>query len=338
MLRLLQMHTSQPVTPPRQHNPSLSPELEAVLLRALAKERAERYQSVHELVQDLLDALPDGADALLRSPVHTPPPGTKMPTPRPVPSASSGTVVSSSSQNVKLGAAAQHAMLEGGPTLMARPTGKSGKIATIPMPDEPGSPPPPVAATAAQSLPSVPASSTATIPRQSRRWPLVAAALVIAAAAAFLVLRPGPGKPPPVASSAPAPQPAAAGPSTPEPLPAPSTVPKPVEPSPAHDPAPAARTQVRLRVSSTPSGAEVRLDGKRLGVTPLDTRVDAESGTASLELRHGTRKRATRSVPLDQDLDLTVELVESKRGTRPTRPNPTSPTNPPDDLEIRGRR
>jgi serine/threonine protein kinase len=41
------------VTPPTEHNPQISPELERVLLKALARERDERYQWASELHDDL---------------------------------------------------------------------------------------------------------------------------------------------------------------------------------------------------------------------------------------------------------------------------------------------
>lgn len=49
-------HVSEAVTPPSQHNPAISAGLDEVVLRALAKNRDERYQSAEEFREHLLAA------------------------------------------------------------------------------------------------------------------------------------------------------------------------------------------------------------------------------------------------------------------------------------------
>ncbi|MEI6591537.1 MAG: protein kinase, partial [Actinomycetes bacterium] len=50
-------HVSEPVIPPSQLNPKLSPELDAVVLHSLAKNRDERFQSAEQFREHLLAAL-----------------------------------------------------------------------------------------------------------------------------------------------------------------------------------------------------------------------------------------------------------------------------------------
>jgi serine/threonine-protein kinase len=65
LLKVMQMHLSLPVPPPRDANPALSPELAAVVERALAKRREDRYPSMDALLLDLEAVLPPGSDRLL---------------------------------------------------------------------------------------------------------------------------------------------------------------------------------------------------------------------------------------------------------------------------------
>ena len=63
-------HVSEAVTPPSVHNPQISPMLDEVVLRALAKDRSERFQSAEEFRDHLLAA--SMAPAVAVEPVITP--------------------------------------------------------------------------------------------------------------------------------------------------------------------------------------------------------------------------------------------------------------------------
>ena len=65
LLKILQMQVTAPLPSPREFNPDISPELEAVIVRALAKNADERYATMEELLVDLEAALPEGSDSLL---------------------------------------------------------------------------------------------------------------------------------------------------------------------------------------------------------------------------------------------------------------------------------
>ena len=53
LVPLLMMHVNTPPPPPRQKNPRLPPALDAVILKLLAKDPAQRYPSCRELAQEL---------------------------------------------------------------------------------------------------------------------------------------------------------------------------------------------------------------------------------------------------------------------------------------------
>lgn len=63
--RVLQMQLIQLPAPPREINAELSPELAAIVERALAKLPDDRYPSMDALLRDLEAALPEGSDRLL---------------------------------------------------------------------------------------------------------------------------------------------------------------------------------------------------------------------------------------------------------------------------------
>ena len=62
-------HVRDDPTPPRQLNPDVSPELEAVVLKAMAKNPDERYQTAVEMRQDL-DRVVAGQDVLAGAPAE----------------------------------------------------------------------------------------------------------------------------------------------------------------------------------------------------------------------------------------------------------------------------
>jgi serine/threonine protein kinase len=363
MLRLLQLHTSKPVPSPRLLNAEISPAMEEVILRALEKDREQRFQHVEELASAFLEALPEGADELLRAPKPTPPTRTPAPsgmgggtpmrssqlgkpaaetptaisvaTPlqrptQPTPAATSVKMPSSStvsvqSSQIRLGRAAEHAQLEGGPTLMAAP----GLSAAASMPSIP---------TVVATVPDGTLQTRPAPPR--RRYGLFVVAGLVVAAVIGVLLWPRRIAPatvtPPLALSA---TPASA--SVPAAASAPSATLPPAAIAPVAVPA-----RVHVRVTSTPPGVTVRLGGEELGVTPLDVERDARPGSAPLELGQGGSWRTIREVALDHDVDVEIGLDASKGGKKPARvatPRPHRPTTPPkptppQDLEIRGRR
>ena len=65
MLKVMQMHLSAPVPPPRSVNPELPLELADIVDRALAKHPDDRYPSMEALLIELEAALPAGSDRLL---------------------------------------------------------------------------------------------------------------------------------------------------------------------------------------------------------------------------------------------------------------------------------
>ncbi|HET7502691.1 MAG TPA: protein kinase [Kofleriaceae bacterium] len=65
LLKVLQMQVSEPLPSPCSINPALSPELGAVLERALAKDPDARYVSMADLLLALEAAVPPGSDRLL---------------------------------------------------------------------------------------------------------------------------------------------------------------------------------------------------------------------------------------------------------------------------------
>ena len=78
-LSLAMMHTSEPPTPPRQIRPSISPAVERVILRAMAKEPRQRYTSGEALATALREAFEPQ-----RSDTPSPPPVAELPK-RPLP-------------------------------------------------------------------------------------------------------------------------------------------------------------------------------------------------------------------------------------------------------------
>ena len=64
-------HVSEPVVPPSQFDATISAELDAVVLRALAKDREERFQSAEEFREHLIAAV-NGSPETIATPVVSP--------------------------------------------------------------------------------------------------------------------------------------------------------------------------------------------------------------------------------------------------------------------------
>jgi len=60
-------HVSEAVTPPSEHNPNVSKELDRVVMKAMEKGRDERYQTAEEFRQDLIDAVSGSSAEILES-------------------------------------------------------------------------------------------------------------------------------------------------------------------------------------------------------------------------------------------------------------------------------
>ena len=60
-------HVSEAVTPPSEHNPSVSKELDAVVMKSMEKSRDDRYQTAVDFRQDLINALSTSSAELLDS-------------------------------------------------------------------------------------------------------------------------------------------------------------------------------------------------------------------------------------------------------------------------------
>jgi serine/threonine-protein kinase len=82
LLKVLQMQVVDPVTPPRELRPDLPVALERVVCRALEKDPDDRYPNTRLLQEELMAAIPPGAERLL-APTRTPLPMASQRTPEP---------------------------------------------------------------------------------------------------------------------------------------------------------------------------------------------------------------------------------------------------------------
>ena len=93
LLKIIHLQVSQPLRPPRELVPDMSEALDLVIRTALEKDPANRYQSIDELEDEFLAALPPEADALLharRTPLSVP--VATISTPFPVITGTSGSL------------------------------------------------------------------------------------------------------------------------------------------------------------------------------------------------------------------------------------------------------
>ncbi len=248
--QLLWKHGNEPPEPPRARAPDadISEELEAVILRAMAKDPAERFQSMAEFQEALLRAEP--TRALPFSPSM---PGSlpSMPAPAPAP--------------------------------------------------------------AADTRPSV----------RGKRWLGLGAALLVLGLAVAAALWPGrqanpaPDSPTPRPVRRANPESARSEPAPRAAEPPPHTTPRPETPEAPERPSPEA---LRITFRSEPPGAEVWMNGERLGVTPFEAQLPGS--LANTRQRFRFRKRGHREETLRATLHegetLSVRLRRARRGTAPS--------------------
>jgi eukaryotic-like serine/threonine-protein kinase len=303
LLKVLQMQVSEPLPSPRSINPDVSPELAAVLERALAKDPAARYISMDALLIDLEAAVPPGSDRLLIE-AHT-------------------------------GGASSFRIM----TLTGQPSAQRvadsqrlSRVASQPLPSQVGNPP--SVTTSSGTLSALPAH-----PRRSRTWWLVALPMIgVAAFGGWLAMhRDGA-------------QPAVQGPTEAEP----GAAIAPHEPGLAHDPpamgtaaaathdaridtpAPPPAETVHLHVATTPGGATVELDGKRLGATPLDVELARRDREAHLVISHDGFTEVRQRLDLRGDQSLSLVLPPVAHLPRVIkRVAPPAPVRRETDLDIR---
>jgi eukaryotic-like serine/threonine-protein kinase len=90
---------------------------------------------------------------------------------------------------------------------------------------------------------------------------------------------------------------------------APDAGPTAVDASPSVD----AATQIKIVIRSTPEGATVELDGKKLGKTPFDGMVDPAAGTHVLKVRHPGYNTIRKDIELGVDFERDFTLVKLTR-------------------------
>jgi tetratricopeptide (TPR) repeat protein len=84
-LAIAMMHIHNPLRPPRQINPAIPESVERIVLRALAKNPDDRFQSAGELAQALRAVLATGQRTALLAVPELPQPADRAPTPTPAP-------------------------------------------------------------------------------------------------------------------------------------------------------------------------------------------------------------------------------------------------------------
>jgi serine/threonine-protein kinase len=309
LLRVLQMQIFEPLPPPRSVNPDLSPELAAVIERALAKDPDDRQPSMAALLSELEAAIPPGADRLLIE--------------------------------AQVGAASSFRITPSiGPTTAQR-TGDSRRQARVASQPLPHAVSQVLSRQSGGQLPAVTGTGTGTgqgaVAMSSaawRTWWLVAAAALAIAGFGWTVIHGHAASPPPSAL----PQPAVAAPAPePEPVPPVRAAITQGDPGPgatavaSHDASLAAPRPetVHLHVATTPAGAIVELDGKRLGTTPLDADVGKQGREAQLVISRDGFTEVRRRVELGGDRSVVLALPAIARPPRivkrPVAPPPVRP-------------
>ncbi|HUS66203.1 MAG TPA: PEGA domain-containing protein, partial [Kofleriaceae bacterium] len=113
--------------------------------------------------------------------------------------------------------------------------------------------------------------------------------------------------------------------------PAPVPVAMPEAPEAPEMPAPGAPAMVHVRVATSPPGAQVSLDGKVLGKTPLDREVAAAKKSGQLKIQLRGHRALVRKIDLAADVRL--ELALQREGKPTTKPPGVD--KPPGGLDIK---
>jgi len=289
-------HITAPVPSPRAINPRLSPAHELILLRALAKNRDERFASMEEFRAAMAD--PEGY-ALAPS---------MLPTPGPMAGyggVERGAAPSRMADSHISGVAA----LVGGADLGARVTAAPVPSAFLVGGADLGArvTAAPVPTTFREAAIAVEADEPIAKSRGGLLAGILVAALAVGGVAAFLVVRAGSG------TRAPVEQPRVT--TTPAPIPAP-------QPEPVVTPPPPVKVTLKFR--SDPAGATVvREDtGQQLGATPFEIEVPKARSPLTVVFKKASFKDVVRSIVPEEpgSLDATLEAVTPTVQTVPPRP------------------
>jgi len=294
---VMAQHIYEPVPAPSSIAP-VTPELEQFLLRALAKDREQRFQSAEEMSAALQMAVPAESRVPASPPSQAPARAASVPAPPPQTtlSAANSTVRSAPTGRRRswIASAVAVAMISGGATAIAIRQ-RSGAGASSVKPPEPASPAP-ESQLPDPGTPEPSSAQQAPIPPESPTPP-------------GLVVAPTPEPTPPTQESTPSTR---------------------VSTPPAADEPPA---HVTIKLASDPRGADVyRMpQGVLIGTTPLTYPMNAIEGKiVPIVKRHGYVDREL-AVPADRDTDQTVILARAAptRPHEPERPGPRSRSAPP---------
>jgi serine/threonine protein kinase len=375
-LKVLQMHAGQAPRPPRQLAPDLTEEVEQLILRALEKDPRRRQSSAEELEAELLAAMPDVAQRVLHQ-SQTPSvpwltsstnPGIRLSGPLPSMSEGTGTsharpapgdnttmvTRSRGRRGLVLALWTMITIVSAGAAALvilrwSREPGDGGREASAapaPALAVAGDNPSPTAAKAE----AAPAADTVVAPAgeaDSRAEPTEAGMAAPEAEAGTAASDPA-GEADgaqPIAEDPKAPaEAAAAGTVEPDPTGAarPAQVDRVVDrDSPTEAEHRAHPGEIRLRVTSSPTGATATLDGKRLGRTPLEIWIPAADRAVDVELELRGFKTVTRSISLDRDYVVRASLRRDAKRAGPAGRRGKSPASserperPPPDLDIK---
>ncbi|HET6146951.1 MAG TPA: serine/threonine-protein kinase [Polyangia bacterium] len=275
-------HITQAPVPPRARNPLVPQAVEAVILKALAKTREERFQSMTDMQAALrftdslvqagsLEVAAAPAPTVMRSPSAT------MPAPPPT------TTFRSAAGEVTPPSGYLPTMQE----LDLPGPGRNGRIRWLV-----GS-----AAVALAAMIAVTVASGKRLPRPPHEGGVADPEVTV-------VVAPESPRVPTVAAA-----PVSAAPAPADPAPSPMAV----EMS-----APAVPAAVRLKIDSDPAGAQVTdaRKGTVLGTTPFDKRVDRDRSPLDLRVAKGGFQAASLSVPRDRDFETSVHLDRVRHAAR----------------------